>query len=197
MAEVGTLMTQELNEVEQKILLIIAREALEKSTQAEALPEIILVNLPPTLQANGASFVTLTKNDNLRGCIGTLEAYQPLALDVQEHAVAAALQDPRFPKVSPEEVDQINIEISVLTPKTALQYDAPEELSQKIRPNIDGVVLQDGFRKATFLPQVWDQLNDPEAFLSHLCAKMGASPNFWRKKVLQVFTYQVQEFQES
>jgi len=189
-------MSQELNEVEQKILLIIAREALEKSTQCEALPEIILGNLPSLLQANGASFVTLTKNDNLRGCIGTLEAYQPLALDAQEHAVAAALQDPRFPKVSPEEVDQIKIEISVLTPKTVLEYDAPKELSQKIRPNIDGVVLQDGFRKATFLPQVWSQLETPEDFLSHLCAKMGAPDNLWRKKLLNVSTYQVQKFYE-
>lgn len=189
-------MAGELNHVEQEILLKIAREALEKSTQGKILPEIKLENLPPSLQVNGASFVTLTKNDNLRGCIGTLEAYQPLAIDVQEHAVAAALQDPRFPRVRPEEVDQIKIEISVLTPKTALNYNTPEELSQKIRPKIDGVVLQDGFLKATFLPQVWDQLEDPEAFLTHLCAKMGAPGNLWRKKLLNVSTYQVQEFHE-
>jgi len=189
-------MTGELNQVEQKILLKIAREALEKSTQAKILPEIKLENLPPSLQVNGASFVTLTKNNNLRGCIGTLEAYQPLAMDVQEHTVAAALQDPRFPGVRSEEVNQIKIEISVLTPKTTLYYNTPEELPQKIQAKIDGVVLQDGFRKATFLPQVWDQLEDTEAFLSHLCAKMGAPSNLWRKKILNVSTYQVQKFYE-
>jgi hypothetical protein len=196
MAEIGITMAGELNQLEQEILLKIAREALVKCTQNQALPEISLDDLPKSLQVNGASFVTLTKNDHLRGCIGTLEAYQPLALDVQEHAAAAALQDPRFPRVRFEEMEQIKIEVSVLTPKIPLEYKMPEELPEKIRPKIDGVVLQDGFRKATFLPQVWDQLEDPEAFLSHLCAKMGAPSNLWQKKLLTVYTYQVQEFHE-
>ncbi len=189
-------MAGKLNQLEQETLLKIAREALIKSAQAQNLLEITLDDLPKSLQVKGASFVTLTKNGHLRGCIGTLEAYQPLALDVQEHAVAAAQQDPRFPSVRFEEVDQIKIEISVLTPKIPLVYEVPEELPGKICPKIDGVVLQDGFRKATFLPQVWDQLEDPEAFLSHLCAKMGAPSNLWQKKLLSVYTYQVQEFHE-
>ena len=117
-------------------------------------------------------------------------------MDVQEHAVAAALQDPRFPRVVPEEIPEINIEVSVLTPKQVLHYDSPQDLIQKIRPKIDGLVLQDGFLKATFLPQVWDQLEEPEAFLSHLCMKMGAASDLWQKKPLQVYTYQVQEFHE-
>jgi AmmeMemoRadiSam system protein A len=117
-------------------------------------------------------------------------------MDVQEHAAAAALQDPRFPRVMPKELGDIEIEVSVLSPKQVLDYEDPEELVQKIRPKIDGVVLQDGFRKATFLPQVWEQLETPEVFLSHLCAKMGASSDLWRKKPLQVYTYQVQEFHE-
>jgi AmmeMemoRadiSam system protein A len=196
MAEIGIRMAGQLNQLEQETLLKIAREALIKSTQNQELPEISLDDLPISLQFKGASFVTLTKNDHLRGCIGTLEAYQPLALDVQEHALAAAQQDPRFPRVRIEEVEQIKIEISVLTPKIPLEYKMPEELPKKIRPKIDGVVLQDGFRKATFLPQVWDQLEDPEGFLSHLCAKMGASANLWREKLLTVHTYQVQEFHE-
>ena len=187
---------QKLNKMEQDALLEIAREAIEKSVRCLSLPELSLKKLPPSFQVEGASFVTLTKNGNLRGCIGTLEAYQPLAMDVQEHAVAAALQDPRFPRVVPEELSKIDIEVSVLSPKQVLHYDDPQELLQKIRPKIDGVVLQDGFRKATFLPQVWDQLEEPEAFLSHLCAKMGASSGLWRKKPLQVYTYQVQEFHE-
>lgn len=185
-----------LNKTEQEILLQIAREALEKSVRGEDLPDVNLENLPPSLQTDGASFVTLTKNDRLRGCIGTLQAYQPLAKDVQEHAVAAALQDFRFPNVQPPELPQIDIEVSVLSPRQPLIYDGPEDLMQKLNPGIDGVVLQDGLRKATFLPQVWEKLPEPEDFLSQLCLKMGAPRDHWRDKPLQVFTYQVQEFHE-
>ena len=110
--------------------------------------------------------------------------------------MAAALQDYRFPQVRPDELGRIEIEISVLTPRTELDYETPEDLIQKLRPNVDGVVLQDSFRKATFLPQVWEQLPQPEPFLAHLCQKMGAASNLWQKKHLTVFTYQVQEFHE-
>jgi len=189
-------MSQELNKQDRQILLKIAREALEKSVRFEPLPEIKIKELPLTLQAYGASFVTLTIDNSLRGCIGTLEAYLPLAEDVQQHTAAAALQDNRFPIVQPEECSKILIEISVLSPKAQLEYDQPHELTEKLRPGIDGVVLQDGFRKATFLPQVWAKLPDPHHFLSHLCLKMGASEDLWQEKPLQVYTYQVQEFHE-
>ena len=115
---------------------------------------------------------------------------------MQEHAAAAALQDPRFPPVRPEEVAALRIEISRLTPPQRLAYAAPEELPSRLRPGVDGVILQDGWRKATFLPQVWEQLPRPEDFLTHLCAKMGASPELWRRKKLDVFTYQVEAFEE-
>ena len=189
-------MTKHLEQTEQALLLQIAREALTLSVQGRALPPLDLANLPQPLQKDGASFVTLTEGGQLRGCIGALEAYQPLALDVQEHAMAAALQDYRFPQVRPDELGRIEIEISVLTPRTELDYETPEDLIQKLRPNVDGVVLQDSFRKATFLPQVWEQLPQPEQFLAHLCQKMGAASNLWQKKHLTVFTYQVQEFHE-
>mgnify|MGYP001133555819 CR=1 FL=1 len=189
-------MTENLGQTEQALLLEIARESLNLSVQGEALNAVQLESLPENLRKDGASFVTLTKSGQLRGCIGALEAYQPLAQDVQEHAKAAALQDYRFPQVRPDELSQIAIEISVLTPKTPLQYATPEDLPHLLRPGVDGVVLQDGFRKATFLPQVWDQLPQPAQFLAHLCQKMGASPELWRRKLLTVFTYQVQEFHE-
>jgi len=189
-------MVNKIEGPEQSILLGIAREALENSVRGQSLPEINLSQLPVNLQERGASFVTLTILSNLRGCIGTLEAYQALALDVQEHAVAAALQDPRFPRVQPSELERIHIEVSVLSPKTPLDYEGPEDLIDKLRINIDGVVLQDGYRKATFLPQVWEKLPNKEQFLSHLCLKMGASANLWQHKPLSVFTYQVQEFHE-
>lgn len=189
-------MTRILNQAEQEILLKIARQALEKVVRSEALPLIKLDDLPAALQEPGASFVTLTIEGRLRGCIGAIDAHQPLAKDVQEHAVAAALQDFRFPRVQPEEFNHILIEVSVLTPRTPLNYDTPQELAAKIRPKVDGVILQDGRRKATFLPQVWEKVPDPEEFLSHLCLKMGAQGDLWRKKLLNVSIYQVQEFHE-
>jgi len=189
-------MTDQLDQTEQTLLLEIARESLKHAVQGEALPALDLESLPQALREDGASFVTLTENGQLRGCIGALEAYQPLAQDVQEHAMAAALQDYRFPQVRPEELSRIEIEVSVLTPKISLDYDNPQDLPKLLRPGVDGMVLQDGFRKATFLPQVWEQLPQPEQFLAHLCQKMGASPELWRKKHLTVFTYQVQEFHE-
>lgn len=181
---------------EQKSLLQIAREAIESAVSRMDLSEIIHSELSPSLMAKGASFVTLTKEGRLRGCIGTLEAYQPLAKDVQEHAVAAALQDPRFPPVQPEECPIIEIEVSVLTLKVLLEYTGSQDLLEKIKPGIDGIVLQDGFRKATFLPQVWEKLPSPEEFLTHLCMKMGANGNLWLEKQMKVSLYQVQEFHE-
>ena len=112
------------------------------------------------------------------------------------YIVAAAFEDPRFPKVQSSECALIQIEISVLTPHQALDYDDPENLLSKLEPGIHGVVLQDGLSKATFLPQVWEKLPNPDQFLSQLCLKMGASEDLWRQKHLSVFIYEVQEFQE-
>ncbi len=137
------------------------------------------------------------RNGQLRGCIGTLEAYQSLALDVQEHSAAAATQDYRFSPVKPAEVDSIQIEISRLTPTRRLPYSDWQELITLLRPGVDGVMIRDGARGATFLPQVWEKLPDPNEFLTHLCLKLGADGNYWQKKKLDVFIYQVEEFRES
>jgi len=187
-------MPQPLTHEEQKILLKIAADAVYAAAHRLQPPRIDLANLPPALQQNGASFVTLTKNGQLRGCIGSLQAYQPLALDVQERAVQAAVEDPRFPPLRPEELPAIEIEVSRLTEPVPLYYDRPEDLPKLLHPRVDGVILQDGFRRATFLPQVWDELPDPEEFLSHLCLKMGAHPDLWRRKMLNVQIYHVEEF---
>jgi len=181
---------------EKQILLRLARQALEMGVRGQKLPPLDLQSMPSRLQEQGASFVTLTIHGDLRGCIGALEPYQPLADDVREHAVAAALQDYRFPKVRPEELAQIEIEISRLTIPVLLEYSAPENLLTKLRPGTDGVLLSDGARRATFLPQVWEKIPGPVEFLDNLCYKMGASPNLWRKKHLDVSIYQVEEFHE-
>lgn len=189
-------MSQEINQNEKNILLKITREALTNAVQGMPLPGIALDELPEHLRQDGASFVTLTSDGRLRGCIGALQAFQPLALDVQEHAVAAALKDYRFPPVQPSELPGIAIEISVLTPKEQLTYHDPADLVKKLRPGVDGVVLHAGVRRATFLPQVWEHLPDPHQFLSQLCLKMGAPADLWQRQNMEVFTYQVQEFKE-
>lgn len=181
---------------EKDTLLELAREALEAGVKGQKLPPLDPDSLSPRLRAEGASFITLTIDGNLRGCIGALKPYQPLAEDVREHAIAAALQDFRFPNVEPDELPQIAIEVSRLTPPTPLEYTTPKDLLSKLRPGIDGVVLRDGPRRATFLPQVWDKLSDPADFLANLCYKMGASPDMWRVKHLDVLVYQVEEFHE-
>lgn len=186
-----------LNEAEKLILLKLARHSIELAVRRRLLPQLKLEDYSPALQAEGASFVTLTIDGDLRGCIGALEAYQPLVQDVCEHAAAAALEDYRFPPVTSAEVDTLEIEISRLTAPQVLAYEQPLELLKKLRPGVDGVILRDGIRRATFLPQVWEKVPDTGEFLTHLCLKMGASGNLWQRKVLQVFTYQVEEFRES
>jgi len=185
-----------LTEEEKEILLRLARQALEAAVRKQPEPKLDEQILTSKLKAPGASFVTLTVKGMLRGCIGTLQPYQGLADDVCEHAVAAGLQDFRFPAVTPEELEHIEIEVSRLTTPQPLHYSTPESLVAQLRPGIDGVVLRDGMRRATFLPQVWEKLSDPVEFLEHLCAKMGADPGAWKQKKLEVMVYEVEEFQE-
>lgn len=189
-------MTESLNEVEKRYLLTLARDTIANALHHQPEPAVDLETLSTVLREPGASFVTLTIKGNLRGCIGSLEAHQSLAVDVREHAFQAAFEDYRFPPLSERELPETTIEISRLTKPVELVYDDPTDLPRLLQPGRDGVILQDGFRRATFLPQVWEQLPDIEAFLSHLCAKMGAPADLWKKKTLQVKTYSVEEFHE-
>ncbi len=185
-----------LTDDEKQLLLRLARQSIEGAVKGQPLPRLNLEDYSLRLRADGASFVTLMRADELRGCIGTLEAHQPLVQDVCEHAVAAALEDFRFPPVQEGEVAKITIEISVLSEPQVLDYKNPGELIQRLQPGVDGVVIRDGICRATFLPQVWEKLPDPEEFLDHLCLKMGAPAKLWRRKPLTVLTYQVEEFAE-
>ena len=189
-------MTDQLTLAEKHTLLQLARQALESGVQGSSLPPVDEASLTPALRAEGASFVTLTVGGNLRGCIGALEPYQPLAEDVREHAVAAALQDYRFHPVQREELPRIEIEVSRLTIPVPLVYKDAADLLSKLHPGVDGVILRDGFRRATFLPQVWEKIPDPSEFLENLCYKMGAAPDTWRRKKLEVLIYHVEEFHE-
>ena len=187
---------EKLTAEEKQTLLRLAREALECGVRGEKLPPLDTQSLTQPLLEQGASFVTLTVRGQLRGCIGALEAYQPLADDVREHAIAAALEDPRFPTVREGDLNGINIEVSRLTRPVPLEYKDANDLLSKLRPHVDGVILKDGFRRATFLPQVWEKLPDRAEFLDNLCYKMGARGDLWRVRHLEVLLYQVEEFHE-
>lgn len=182
---------------EQQTLLHLAREAMECRVRGNKLPPLDTKSLSSHLLEPGASFITLTIRGELRGCIGGLEARQPLAQDVREHAIAAALEDPRFPAVREDELDRIQVEVSCLTRPVPLVYKDADDLLSKLRPHVDGVILRDGIRRATFLPQVWEKIPRPAEFLDNLCSKMGVSENAWRVKHLEVLVYQVEEFHES
>jgi AmmeMemoRadiSam system protein A len=189
-------MQERLTLEEQKLLLRLARQALEHAARGEKLPPLDPSLLTPRLREEGSSFITLTVRGQLRGCIGSLESHQSLVEDVREHAIAAALEDPRFPPVREEELSGIQIEVSRLTPPVPLAYKGPEDLLSKLCPHVDGVVVRDGFHRATFLPQVWEKISNPADFLDNLCYKMGAKPDLWRSKHLDVWTYRVEEFHE-
>lgn len=181
---------------EKSTLLRLARAAIEQAVLDRGLPPVDPACLTPRLRAPGATFVTLTIDGELRGCVGALDAYQPLYEDVREHALGSALQDFRFPPLRASELAGVRIEVSRLTAPLLLEYASARDLLAKLRPHVDGVILRDGPRRATFLPQVWEKIPDPAGFLDNLCAKMGAAPDLWRHKPLNVQIYQVEEFHE-
>jgi AmmeMemoRadiSam system protein A len=190
-------MQDRLSAQEKETLLRLARQAMQAGVRQQPLPTFERLELTQRLREPGASFVTLTMNGNLRGCIGALEPYQPLVEDVREHAVAAALEDYRFPPVSEKELPQIRIEISRLTLPQVLSYAGADDLLARLHPGVDGVILRDGMRRATYLPQVWEKIPDPQEFLASLCQKMGAGPDTWRRRHLEVLVYQVEDFHEA
>jgi MEMO1 family protein len=147
------------------------------------------------LQEPGASFVTLTRQGELRGCIGTLEAHRPLGVDVRENAVAAAFRDPRFMPVTRGEFDDIRVEVSLLSPTEPLEVASEADALARLRPNVDGVVFEYGHYRSTFLPQVWEQLPEPAEFLAHLKRKAGLPVDFWAEQV-RLSRYTVSKWKE-
>lgn len=182
------------------LLLSLARLTLAKRLNAGLAPEdeehhrAALAD--PDLQAVRATFVTLKRRGALRGCIGTLSACEPLAESVRRNSCNAAFCDPRFPALAGTELSEVTIEVSVLSEPRRLEASDAEELLSRLRPGVDGVVLCRGEARATFLPQVWEQLPRKEDFLRHLCLKAGLPRDAWREAGTEVSTYQVQHFEE-
>jgi AmmeMemoRadiSam system protein A len=173
-------------------LLTIARNAIEKHFGLDART----VSSHPELSHLGASFVTLTQNGQLRGCIGSLEAYRPLATDVAENAVAAAFRDPRFPPLTRDELTRTRVEVSLLEPSEAMDFVDEADAIARLCPGIDGLILTHGHRRATFLPQVWESLPDPQRFLAQLKLKAGLPADFWDEKIT-LARYGVQKWKET
>ena len=142
------------------------------------------------------TFVTLKIKGQLRGCIGNLTSDETVWEGVKRNAINAAFHDPRFSPLTAKEFDQTEIEVSILTEPRPLEYRDGNDLIQKLRANVDGVIIRKGHASATFLPQVWEQLPHPDQFLSHLCMKAGLSSDAWQDQELEVLTYQVQYFEE-
>jgi len=148
---------------------------------------------PAALRAERACFVTLKRHGELRGCIGHLEACAPLVCDVVENAFSAAFRDPRFAPLTPPELEDLEIHISVLTPAEPIAFDSEAELLRQIRPFVDGLILEEGLHRGTFLPSVWEQLPEPEQFLRHLKLKAGLGEHYWSGE-MRVSRYETESF---
>jgi len=175
------------------VLITLARQAIaDRLGVRSSAPEIEAVDW---LQAKAATFVTLTMHGSLRGCIGTLQAHRPLLDDVQANAVAAAFHDPRFTALVADEFALLRVEVSLLSAMQPLSLSDESDVLAAIRPGIDGVVIEYGAHKGTFLPQVWEQLPQPAQFMAHLKLKAGLSSDFWHPDV-RLFTYQVEKYRQ-
>lgn len=173
-------------------LLAIARQAIATRLGLPATPP----PAHPRLGEPGASFVTLTQHGELRGCIGSLEARRPLAVDVAENARAAAFRDPRFAPLEAEEWPATRVEVSLLSAPEPLPFSSQADALAKLRPGIDGIVMEAGARRATFLPQVWEALPDPADFLARLKEKAGLSAGYWSDE-LRLSRYTVDKWRET
>lgn len=180
------------NENKGRLLTALARAAIarEFGMTAPALPH------PAWLDQPGAVFVTLTKNGQLRGCIGSLEAHRALGLDLEDNAQAAAFRDPRFPALGYDELAQTTVEVSILSRPEAMRFTDEADALAQLRPGIDGVILRSGWRRSTFLPQVWEQLPEPRRFMANLKLKAGLAADYWSNDI-QLSRYTVEKFKES
>jgi MEMO1 family protein len=159
-------------------LLKLARSSLTASVKRQSVAEP--TDIPEVTKKNSGCFVTLTKHGDLRGCIGNIEPVKPLYKGIIDNARNAALEDPRFPAVTPDELGDLKVEVSVLTEPVPLPYASPQDLLDKLVPGKDGIILEKGFSRSTFLPQVWDQLSDKVEFLEHLSMKGGMPRDGWK-----------------
>jgi len=177
-----------------RILLQIARAAIAESLGLSVAEKQLKDE--DWLQQKGACFITLTQQDQLRGCIGTLEAHRTLLNDVKANAKAAAFKDTRFSPLTSDEFNTTQIELSLLSPMQALSFTSEQDALSQLQPGVDGVVFEHGFQRSTFLPQVWEQLPDAKNFMAHLKYKAGLPADFWADDI-KLSRYTVSKWKES
>ena len=176
-------------------LLAIVKTALETAVEQHSIYKPQRDDFNNVLFNRGASFVTLTKNGRLRGCIGSVVAANAIAIDLANNTFAAALNDSRFRPVTKDELKDISFSISLLTNFEKIEFTSADDLLSKIRPNIDGLLIKDGERQGLFLPTVWKEIPDKQDFLTELKIKAGLSPSHWSDN-LQVFRFRTVEVKD-
>ncbi|HEY5602702.1 MAG TPA: AmmeMemoRadiSam system protein A [Gammaproteobacteria bacterium] len=169
------------------------RYSLEHGADTEYERTLHLTDYSPALLQTRATFVTLHMDDQLRGCIGTLEARLPLTIDTAHNARAAAFHDPRFAPLSKPEFDRLRIHISILGIPEAMTFSSEQDLIRQLRPGVDGLILTTAGRRGTFLPSVWESLPAPDVFLAHLKLKAGLPTSYWPADV-KVERYTTESF---
>lgn len=186
----------ELAAEERRLLLQVARDSIAHTLASGRALEIDPSAFPPALREPRASFVTLRRRDGaLRGCIGELEASRALVASVADRARAAAFCDPRFAPLAAGELDEVEVHVSVLGPLAPIPATHEAELLAALRPGVDGLVIDDGFRRATFLPAVWESLREPKHFVGELLRKAGLPGGQWPAS-LRAWRYGVTELRE-
>jgi len=185
-----------LTEEEGSCLLSVARQTIEQKLFNQKDQAASVSASSPKFSKRRGTFVTLTIDGGLRGCIGHIIPQESLIEGIRVNAINAAFRDPRFKPLSKKEWEKVEIEISILTEPGPLEYADSADFLRKLRPGIDGVIIKKGHNQATFLPQVWEQLPDKKEFLTHLCLKAGLVGNEWKKEKLEIQIYQVQAFEE-
>ena len=180
-----------LTKEQQQCLLDLAKNSIRHGLQTGRALKVNLADYPAELAERRATFVTLHKHKQLRGCIGMLEAVRPLAEDIAENAFLAAFRDPRFPPLSEDEFGDLDIHLSILTPAEPVAFTSEQDLITQLQPGVDGLILEEGRRRGTFLPSVWEQLPEPEQFLRHLKQKAGLAPDYWSESI-RIYRYRTE-----
>jgi AmmeMemoRadiSam system protein A len=180
---------------DKRYLLQLARRVILDHLGEKTTPLPPAGSAPEFMEKRGC-FVTLHANGRLRGCIGIIEPIKSLIAAVKENAVHAGFHDPRFSPVTLQEMKHVTIEISILTKPVPLNYQNADDLKKQLKPGVHGVILTHGHHRATFLPQVWEQLPAAEDFLGHLCQKAGVEKTCWKDTKTAVEVYEVSVFSE-
>ncbi|MGR8981635.1 MAG: AmmeMemoRadiSam system protein A [Gammaproteobacteria bacterium] len=175
------------------VLLEVAKSSIRHGLTTGRALTVQAEGYPAEVIERRATFVTLNCHRRLRGCIGTLQADSPLIVDVAENAFAAAFEDPRFPPLDASELSGLEIHISILTPSEPMLFQSEEELISQLKPGVDGLILEEGSRRGTFLPMVWRTLSHPREFLRRLKQKAGLAEDYWSDQI-RIFRYSTEEF---